>query len=624
MSLGAKCARQLRILTALTFFAVAVFPAWAQETDRAGGQSISGAAISSQALQQINDILSEKAHFTAAQKKLGTRLAFSSKVARHEMGRMSFSDAMAPVLTDIRGHVVVDISTKGGVSDSLMNQIGAVGGQVINHWDRWNRVRASLPLSALSDVAAHSSVIGIRLPARAHTNIGSVTSQGVVSHAANAAQVAGFSGAGVKVGVLSDSATPAVVAALIASGDLPANTVVLPGEDGSDISGVENEGAAMMEIIHDLAPGAQLYFATAFHSDPDFADNIIKLQQAGCRVIVDDVSYFQEGAFEDTVIAQAVNQVTAAGVVYFSSAGNSGDLTHGTSGTYEGDFLSGGAVDGAVAASGETGFLHNFGTPASPITFDRLISPSAFEAGYILQWSDPFGASSNDYDFFLLNAAGTAVKGFSANPQTGTEDPVEEIFVPGGAAANDRLVVVLVSGSPRALHIDTERGQLAIATSGATIGHNAGLNTVSIAATYWNSAHTGTRPFTGTANPTEVFSSDGPRKIFFNPDGSAITPGNFLFGTNGGTTLQKPDLTAADGVNTRTPGFAPFFGTSASAPHAAALAALVLQARPAYTPAQVKAALVNTALNNMTPGFDRDGGFGIPMALPAINYATSH
>ncbi len=165
---------------------------------------------------------------------------------------------------------------------------------------------------------------------------------------------------------------------------------------------------------------------------------------------------------------------------------------------------------------------------------------------------------------------------------------------------------------------------LSINTNEATFGHNAGLNTVSIAATYWNRAHTGTRPFTGAANPIEVFSSDGPRKIFYNPDGSPITLENVLFATNGGTTLLKSDLTAADGVNTRTPGFAPFFGTSAAAPHAAALAALVLQVRPDYTPAQVKAALRRTALGNMAPGIDPNSGYGIPMALPAIDFATIH
>ena len=231
---------------------------------------------------------------------------------------------------------------------------------------------------------------------------------------------AGYDGTGVKVGVLSYSASPARVAALIASGDLPANTVVLSGQAGP--SNGEDEGTAMMEIVHDLAPGAQPYFATAFNGEASFAANIIALQAAGCKVIVDDVTYFDEGVFQDGPIAQAVNQVTAAGVTYFSSAANSGNLTSSTSGTWEGDFLNGGAVNGTLAAAGETGSFHNFGTAASPQNFDVLTTTTDFIS---LKWSDPLGASSNDYDLFILNSRGTNVKGFSASAQNGTEDPFE-------------------------------------------------------------------------------------------------------------------------------------------------------------------------------------------------------
>ncbi len=105
---------------------------------------------------------------------------------------------------------------------------------------------------------------------------------------------------------------------------------------------------------------------------------------------------------------------------------------------------------------------------------------------------------------------------------------------------------------------------------------------------------------------------------------AAITPGNFLFATNGGTTLLKPDITAADGVFTKTPGFLPFFGTSASSPHAAGIAALVVQARPSYTPAQVKTAMIKSALDNMAAGPDINGGYGVTMANGAVSYALAH
>ena len=152
-----------------------------------------------------------------------------------------------------------------------------------------------------------------------------------------------------------------------------------------------------------------------------------------------------------------------------------------------------------------------------------------------------------------------------------------------------------------------------------------------MAATFWNSAKTGTRAFTGFANTNETFSSDGPRKIFYSADGSIITPGNLLFATNGGLTLQKPDLAAADGISTHTPGFLPFFGTSAAAPHAAAIAALVRSARPTYTVAQVKAAMTHERAR-LDGGRRRsrlglrhhDGQHGCPVRTVALIRSTTN
>ena len=76
----------------------------------------------------------------------------------------------------------------------------------------------------------------------------------------------------------------------------------------------------MLEIVNDLAPGAQLYFATAASSEASFANNIQQLQAAGCNIIVDDELYNDESPFQDGIVAQAVNAVTANGVLYFSSA----------------------------------------------------------------------------------------------------------------------------------------------------------------------------------------------------------------------------------------------------------------------------------------------------------------
>ena len=85
---------------------------------------------------------------------------------------------------------------------------------------------------------------------------------------------------------------------------------------------------------------------------------------AGCNIIVDDVIYLDESPFEDGPVAQAVNTVTADGVLYFSSAGNEGNVDDGTSGTWEGDFLASAAPDPALSPEPN---LHDFGDGGNSI-----------------------------------------------------------------------------------------------------------------------------------------------------------------------------------------------------------------------------------------------------------------
>src|SRR5262249_53678982 len=117
---------------------------------------------------------------------------------------------------------------------------------------------------------------------------GAIVSEGDVTHGADRAR-AGFrvTGIGVKVCVLSDGVDSLAVSQ--AAGELPA-VDVLPGQEGFG-----DEGTAMLEIVHDLAPNATLGFATAFSTEENFAQNILDLRSAGhCDIIVDDVIYFHE------------------------------------------------------------------------------------------------------------------------------------------------------------------------------------------------------------------------------------------------------------------------------------------------------------------------------------------
>src|SRR5262249_18020472 len=118
------------------------------------------------------------------------------------------------------------------------------------------------------------------------------TSEGDVAHrAAEARTKFGIDGTGVNIGVLSNGVDS--LGTLQGSGDLPAVTG-LSGQGGSG-----DEGSAMLEIVFDLAPGAQLFFATANGGPTNFAKNIRDLRTAGCDIIVDDVFYFVESPFED-------------------------------------------------------------------------------------------------------------------------------------------------------------------------------------------------------------------------------------------------------------------------------------------------------------------------------------
>jgi len=221
-------------------------------------------------------------------------------------------------------------------------------------------------------------------------------SEGATTHGAIEARTFfGTTGAGVKVGVISNGVDS--LAALQASGDLPAVTV-LPGQAGSG-----EEGNAMLEIVHDIAPDAQLYYATALPTAAQFSQNILDLAAAGCQVIVDDVAHFSENPFQDWTIAQAVNTVTANGVLYFASAGNSGNINDGQSGTWEGDF----APNGTLSSFPAIGTANNFGDGGQSVA---VISNSTVT---YLHWAEhsnvSTGLATADFDLYDMNDALTNI-----------------------------------------------------------------------------------------------------------------------------------------------------------------------------------------------------------------------
>ena len=447
--------------------------------------------------------LGHKGDRTAAEQKMDSALIDLTRAAGSgQLQNAARRQALPAYVQDFADQNVAPDQTifvviKGKVSDALTAFIRARGGSEISAFPQYDTVTARVPVSELNTIANRADVrtVGPREQATTNrqelppeklrqrlnslpksgvmANAGSATWEGVAAHKANAAHGAGRTGAGTKVCVLSDGVDS--LAARQASGDLPATVTVLPGQAGSG-----NEGTAMLEIVHDMAPGASLYFATAFGGVAQFATNIINLRAAGCDIIVDDVTYYNEGAFQDGPIAQAVNQVTAAGALFFSSAANSGNKNDGQSGTFEGDFVaSGNAIPAAVQA------LYG----ASPIQLqafggNNYTALTATTRNISLKWGDPLGASANDYDLVVTNATGSTVLGQSLGNQSGTQDPYE--FAPRATPypIGSRIYIVRYSGAARALRLDTHRGRITAAdsTAGSAFGHNAVGSGISVAA----------------------------------------------------------------------------------------------------------------------------------------------
>ena len=554
---------------------------------------------------------------TPTQRKLNSQLqdALRAPLQKPTVAGTSRLQATDPDIQDEREatdgdakneRVMVDI--RADVTPTVLKRIRDLGGTVISSVPKYQAIRAQLPPRAVERLAALDAIRTIR-PADEAVTRKDNTSEGVGAHLANSAHTTHrVDGTGIGIGVLSDGVRS--LADRQASGDLPARVAVLPGQAGRG-----DEGTALLEIVHDLAPGAELYFATGFGGQAQMAANIEALCEAGANVIVDDIGYTNEAAFQDDIVAQGVNAAVAGGCDFFTAGGNDGNLTYGTTGVWEGDYAAG----TSLIVDGETlGVRHDFGggVEANAVSGSAFIGVSAI----VLQWADPLGASANDYDLFLVNEDGDVVAS-STDTQDGTQDPIESILSPIFDFSGLGVVVVKASGSDRYLRVHAFDGRLGIQTAGNLYGHSAAENAVSVAMVDVRTAAGSGNVFNGTES-VRTDNSDGPRRIFFRPDGTAITAGNFS--STGGKLLQKPDLTAATCVTTATPGFSTFCGTSAAAPHAAAIGALMLEAAGGpdlVTLAQLRTGMTsgNAVLDIETTGVDRDSGAGIVIAPGAVD-----
>jgi subtilisin family serine protease len=473
-------------------------------------------------------------------------------------------------------------------------------------------VSGKAPVAALRDMSETTGLKFLR-PTLAMARRHPVISQGDRSLRADLARrESGATGKGIRVGVLSDSydcapgafepGAPFTRAAQdIANDDLPRDVKILkdlspvPSDDCSD------EGRAIMQLVHDVAPGSPQAFYTAFESQEDFAAGIRALAAAGSQVIVDDIIYFAEPMFEDGIIAQAVDDVYADGVAYFSSAGNDARSSYesrfrlsneeGISGPRH-DFANGRRVDGLQTATASAGSA-------------TLLS---------VQWDQPSlsangrrGAQS-DIDVWFYDKNGEPI-------EICTDDPAQAICqIPGfdanvGADAVETPILVNFSDTDLEVQIgielfegpvpnyvkyvwfDLDAGVFSVDeydTASSTIyGHPNAAGAEAVGAAAWYQTEEWGSPLRPQCVPAclNSFSSAGGSPVFFGANGRRLhapvvrlKPG--VTGPDGGNTsfflfdlgFEVPGTSEPDGIPN-------FFGTSASAPHVAAVAALILDQR---------------------------------------------
>ena len=557
-------------LLALLGMLLAATPALAQEL-RAAGQIRSSSPVTSEASRAIvSSLRALIADFRAE--------GFTKENALAGGVGQRFSSQTLRVDPAGRVHVYVSVTD---TTDATLDVLHRHDLEIEIVDDDFRVAQGWIPVDHLEALAGEPVVLKIRPPSYGTTNAGPVTTQGDAIHRCDQARALGFTGAGIKVGVISGGVSG--LATSQAAGELPA-VEVLSNDPGND------EGTAMLEIVHDCAPDAILSFASAGPSGRltslAFIQAVNALRDAGAQIIVDDIAFFADPYFEDGPTALN-DRVVGSTVLRVSAAGNAAQAH------YQGRFTPG-VFDPQVA-----GTRHNFG---GGDTLLRFRVPAGTTAAIILQWGNRFGSAGDDYDLCVRQPNG-ALLACSFAVQNGNDDPVEALPVdcPGPAVCFFDIQITLFAGSPQPLELFCVPNSCIFdefnVRADSISGHQAVPEVLAVAAV---SASTPTF--------TEPYSSAGPSTMLFPAPEVRF----------------KPDLTGVDCVTTSRPGFRPFCGTSAAAPHVAGVAALLMQAiGPAPAIARVRQILKATAVDLGPLGADADFGFGRVDALAAIQSPLS-
>jgi PKD repeat protein len=430
--------------------------------------------------------------------------------------------------------ITVVVEAQSGRARNVVASLSAFGlGKGAIESSTGELVKVTVPLSQLATIATQvGNIAFIRPPYIPHPL--DTLSEGVTAIGADALHSEGLTGDGTKVGIIDLGFSG--MAQAQARGDLP-SAVHQNDLTGTGLGGGITHGTAVAEVVHDVAPGAELHLIK-IADEVDLDQAITYCLENGLDIIVHSLGWYNTNFYDGTgTIAEIAKRAIAGGILWVNAAGNEAE-SH-----WEGAFID---ID-------------------RDSWNDQTLSISASNGesmALYMTWSD-WPRASSDYDLYLYDPRGQLLAA-STKHQTGLEEPTEAIHT---TATSSGTYTVRVKGSgSKKIEIYTLYQPLspAIAASSILAPANA-AEVVAVGAIDYRQYESG---------PQEPYSSQGP--------------------TNDGR--SKPDLCAPDNITTGTAPYTRFAGTSSAAPHAAGAAALLLEDNPSLTESQLRQRLLSNAI----------------------------
>ncbi|MCP4544372.1 MAG: S8 family serine peptidase [Chloroflexi bacterium] len=470
-----------------------------------------------------------------------------------------------------QGDVAITLILDTDDHTTLVSQLETVGAVVVSAYrDRVNvavpivlieaQLQTNEPGAIFDQLTELEHVIGVQLPEQRIHDGSSIPGEGVAVIGSNTWHEAGITGAGLRVGVLDlGFSNYEDLLGEELPNDVPMATFGWYDED-------EIHGTACAEIVHEVAPDAELFFAWYDGSDAAMGEAVDWLLSHNVDIISHSASSIvgpRDGSEWD---AQLVDDLAAQGILWVNSSGNSA-LSH-----YR-----------AVFTDEDGDNLHEFAAGEESLAL--------YNYGYVdvaLTWDDDWEQATQDYELFLYDAAGNELAS-SQESQSGEsgQEPVEWIsYVTDGdtvyaavtAYEVDQAVTfdIFVNGADVAY----PSPDYSVCPPGDAVG------SLTVGAANWQD------------DSLADYSSQGP-----------TTDGRL-----------KPEVSAPTGVSGATYGAEEFTGTSSSCPHVAGAAALVWQANPQFTRQEVVDFILSNAIDLAPSGPDTGHGYGrLQLPSPSAN-----